>query len=105
MTATPGVTSAHGGEVIQREEQSVGTGQSPYMLYSSPVSHHSTQLGQVGEPGQYLCFLRCIAREGGVAGISGRQRWGRYVYFFGRDSVTFQGFPIAELCLSATCPM
>lgn len=35
MAAEPGVTSVHGGEVIQREGQGPSAGHSPNLLYSS----------------------------------------------------------------------
>ena len=76
------------------------TGYSPYMLYVLlPChSHCSAQLGQVGERGEYFCFLGCIAREGGAAGLSGRQRWGRYIYlFFWKGQCDISGFPHSQV--------
>lgn len=35
MAAEPGLTSVHGGEVIQREGQGLSAGHSPNLLYSS----------------------------------------------------------------------
>lgn len=69
------------------------------LLCHSPCS---AELGPVGEPGEYLCFLGCIAGEEGTV-LSGRQRWGRYIYlFYWKGQCDISGFPHS---LSAMGPM
>lgn len=61
-------------------------------------SHCSAQLGQVGELGEYFCFLGRIARESRGAGLSRRQRWGRYFYlFFWKGQCDISGFPHSQV--------
>lgn len=61
----------------------------------------SAELRPVGELGEYLCFLGCIAREEGTV-LSRRQRRGRYIYLFYRKrQCGISAFPHS---LSAMCP-